>query len=425
MSDLNELSAAKAAAAIARGEFTSEALVADCLARIEVREGAVQAWAYLDPELALEQARARDGVASIGPLHGVPVGIKDIFETARMPTGMGSPIYDGYRPRADAPTVAMIEAAGGIILGKTVTAEFAATTPGKTANPHNPAHTPGGSSSGSAAAVADFMVPVALGTQTTGSTIRPASFCGTMGYKPTFGRINRDGMKPGAQSLDTVGIFSRTLDDLALLGAVLMGNPQSPIGDLAAPPRIGLCRTPHWQTAAPESVEAVEDAAARLAAAGATVSPCELPEIFTTLNQARGTISHFERARAMTWEWHNHRDQLSDGFAGNLENGWSIPHRDYLAAQDVAAACRSGFAQVMEKLDVVLTPSATGEAPEGLASTGDFTFQGLWTVLHVPCISLPTHSGPRGWRVSGQLVAAAGADDALLAAARWAWDRLR
>src|SRR5436190_7950061 len=223
MKPLHELTGVEAAQAIAAGTLTSEALVSACLERITAREESVRAWEYLDPEQALAQARARDRSSAQGPLHGVPIGIKDLIDTSDMPTSYGSPIYAGYRPAWDAASVALLRAAGAVILGKTVTTEFAMFTPGKTANPHNLAHTPGGSSSGSAAAVADAMVPLALGTQTAGSIIRPAAFCGVVGYKPTFGTINRTGVKPVADSLDTVGWFARTVEETAKALHVLSG----------------------------------------------------------------------------------------------------------------------------------------------------------------------------------------------------------
>lgn len=426
MTGLNELSANEVAAQIADGATTSEAVVRDCLARIEEREASIGAWAFLDPALALEQAKACDNMPPRGPLHGVPIGVKDIFDTADMPTGMGSPIYEGYRPRTDAPCVALVRAAGAIILGKTVTAEFASMTPGRTTNPHNTAHTPGGSSSGSAAAVADFMVPVAFGTQTTGSTIRPASFCGIIGYKPTFGRFNRDGLKPGAQSLDTLGLFSRSLEDLELLSAVLIGRqPPASEQTLEGNPRIGLCRTPYWQSAQPETVEALENAAATLAAAGAEVNDLELPEDFAKLKEARATIGAYERGRAMAYEWHNCRSQLSERFRKMIQTGLDLPYEDYLEAQRTAGECRAQLSAIFQHHDILLTPSASGEAPEGLASTGDLTFQGSWTLLHVPCINLPTHKGPNGLPVGVQLVGASGNDDHLIAAARWLVHRLQ
>ena len=270
------------AAAIARRDVTAEAIVRDCLDRIDEREAIVGAWAFVDRTFALRQARDLDRSGSKGALHGVPIGVKDIIDTADMPTEMGSPIYRDHRPRADAACVALLRAAGAVILGKTVTAEFAGVTPGKTAHPLDPSHTPGGSSSGSAAAVADFMVPAALGTQTGGSVIRPAAFCGVFGYKPSFGRFNRAGVKPAAESFDTIGLIARTIDDLRLLDAALIGEMVAPLAP-AQPPVVGLCRTHLWKNAEAATVAAIEDTAARLAAANATVVEIELPDEFATL----------------------------------------------------------------------------------------------------------------------------------------------
>src|SRR5947207_5481665 len=263
---LNELSITEIARGIAAGRFTAEAVVRDCLARIEAREPIVQAWATIDPELALAQARALDRGPNGGALHGVPIGVKDVIDTADLPTEMGSPIYKGHRPACDAACVAFSRAAGAVILGKTVTAEFAGMSPGPTTNPHNPAHTPGGSSSGSAAAVADNMVPAAFGTQTGGSVLRPAAYCGVVGYKPTFNLINRSGIKFAAESLDTIGVIARTIGDVELVTAAVIGKEPAR-RTMETAPRIGLCRTPLWDTAQPETKHAVEDAAKRLSGA--------------------------------------------------------------------------------------------------------------------------------------------------------------
>src|SRR5687768_13590441 len=261
-SDPHQFSAAEAARRIARGELKSETLVRSCLERIKAREPAVEAWAFLDPELALTQARALDRATPRGPLHGVPVGIKDIIDTADMPSEYGSPIYRGHRPTADAACVALLRRAGCVILGKTVTTEFAHNHPGKTRNPHNPAHTPGGSSSGSAAAVADFMVPLAFGTQTGGSVIRPGSYCGVVAYKPTYNTLPRAGVKANADSLDTVGLYARSVEDAAFFIEALVGLSSGQIGK----PRIGLCRTWEWDEVQPEMAAAFEGAARRLEA---------------------------------------------------------------------------------------------------------------------------------------------------------------
>ena len=422
MSQPCDLTASEAARRIGAGELTSEALVWSCLERVQEREPDVQAWEFLDPELALRQAQARDDEAPRGPLHGVPVAVKDIFDTHDMPTGMGSPIYEGrHRPAADASVVATVRAAGAVILGKTVTTEFAAMTPGKTTNPHDPERTPGGSSSGSAAAVADRMAPVAFGTQTAGSVIRPAAFCGAVGFKPTFGAYNRAGIKFQAESLDTIGLIARSVDDIALFDAVLTGQTPPTATPADAPaPRIGLCRTHLWPEASPDSVEAVEDAAARLAAAGAQVAQVELPDDFAALTEAHWQVLAFEAARALAFEWEARRDELSGRLQETIALGLSVPFEDYRAAQSLAADCRARLNDLFGDCDVLLTMSAAGEAPEGLQTTGDLRFQSLWSFLHVPCMTLPTHRGRNRLPVGTQFVGRHGADRALFAACRWA-----
>src|SRR6266853_222462 len=240
---LNELSATEIVRGIAAGAFTCEAVTRACLARIADQEGVVRAWTNFDPEIALAQARALDRAATRGPLHGMPIGVKDVLDTFDMPTEMGSPIYRGNRPGADAACVALARAAGAVILGKTVTCEFAGVTAGATTNPHDETRTPGGSSSGSGAAVADCMVPVAFGSQTGGSVLRPASYCGVIGYKPTYNAFNRFGLKFAAEGLDTIGLITRSLDDIALVRAVLLGQAPTPISAMPAPPRVGFAKT--------------------------------------------------------------------------------------------------------------------------------------------------------------------------------------
>jgi Asp-tRNA(Asn)/Glu-tRNA(Gln) amidotransferase A subunit family amidase len=421
---LNELSASEAARRIARREITSEALVRACLERIASREKTVRAWAFVDPDAALAEARSRDREAPRGPLHGVPIGVKDVLDTADMPTQMGSRIYAGWRPRADAACVAMARTAGAVVLGKTVTAEFAGMAPGETRNPHDPSRTPGGSSSGSAAAVADFMAPLALGTQTGGSVLRPASFCGVVGFKPSFGRYNRSGLKMAAESVDTIGSMARTIADIELLDAVLTRAKLDPSRALEAAPRIGVCRTPMWQTARPETQDAVEDAAARLTGSGALVREVPLPEPFAGLCGERDVLGSVERSRAIAFEWQHHRDALSERMRGAVELGLGTPDEDYRALLTLAEACRAKLAGVFAGLDVLLAPCVPGEAPAGLESTGDPRFQRLWTALHVPAITLPTHKGPAGLPVGIQLVGAAGGDVRLLGAARWIWEKI-
>jgi Asp-tRNA(Asn)/Glu-tRNA(Gln) amidotransferase A subunit family amidase len=424
--DPSKLGAREAAALIAGGRLTAVALAEACLARIGARDEEVRAWAHLDPGAALEQARACDARAPAGPLHGVPVGVKDIIDTADLPTECGSPIYRGNRPAADANCVARVRAAGGVVLGKTVTTEFAYRHPYiQTRNPHNPGRTPGGSSSGSAAAVSDFMVPLAFGTQTGGSIIRPASYCGVYGYKPTFGTYDLAGVKPLAAGLDTLGHFARNLDDIAWFGAALSDRAPAEIPPWSdAAPRVGLARTPEWPHAEPATVEAVETAGARLAQAGATVSEVSLPDAFAGLADAHTTIMAVEAARALAWERENHAERLSARMSAQLDKGAAASIETYESATRLARDCRARLAEAFDGNDVLLTASAAGEAPEGLEWTGDATFNRVWTLLHVPCVTIPFARGPNGMPVGVQLVARPGEDARLLATAKWIAARL-
>jgi len=426
--ELNRLTATQLVNAIATGEVTCEAVMRDCLERIEARERTIHAWASLDPDLVIRQAKALDraGAATRDrPLHGVPVGVKDIIDTADLPTEMGSPIYREHRPRTDAACVSLVRAAGAIILGKTVTCEFAGMTPGPTTNPHNTAHTPGGSSSGSGAAVADCMVPVAFGTQTGGSVLRPASYCGVFGFKPTFGAFNRKGVFPAAESLDTIGLVTRSLEDIELITAVLQLRAPSPPQSRARVPRVGLCRTPLWKSAQLETVAAVEDAAARLAQSGASIKDVTLPDEFSGLrNAARETINNYERAAALAQEWTESRALISERLRKRIELGRAMPHQDYVAALRLGEVCRAQLAAVFEGIDVLLAPCVNGEAPRGLDDTGDPGFQAIWSILHVPTLSMPTHRGPNGLPVGIQLVGQRYDEGRLFACARWMWQRL-
>ena len=418
MPSSHTLNAWEAAAAIAAGTLTSEALVRDCLERIDARDPAIAAWTHLDSEQALAQARDRDQTPASGPLHGVPVGVKDIIDTADMPTTYGSPIYAGHQTAWDAACVALLRQAGAVIMGKTVSTEFAMYEPGKTANPHNPAHTPGGSSSGSAAAVAAEMVPLALGSQTAGSIVRPASFCGVVGYKPTHGDFSLAGIKLLSQTLDTLGGFARCVQDLALLRAVLMGSPPQ-LTALAEPPRIGLCRTPQWPQATPATQEAVETAARRFADAGARVDEVTLPAEVDGLVEAQTTVQIFEGVRCCAYELTQRRDQLSASTQQLLGPGERLSYAEYKAALHLAETCRAALTAVFAAHDVLLVPSAPGEAPAGLGATGNPLFNRMWTLLHTPVVSLPGLSGPQGLPVGVQAVGPLGGDDDLLAAAAW------
>ena len=423
VSTLNTLSATQMAAKIASGTATCEQVARACIERIEAREPAVKAWSYLDSERILAEARRLDRQKDHGPLHGVPVGVKDIIDTCDMPTEMGSPIYKGYRPAADASCVALLRAAGAVILGKTVTCEFAGATPAATTNPYDVRRTPGGSSSGSAAAVADFMVPLAFGTQTGGSVQRPASFCGIVGYKPTFGLINTAGVKPAAVSLDTIGLMARTVQDIELAMRPLTNS--APVAWLQpdARIRVGVCRYA-WDFAQDETKHAVDDAANRLASQGIAVRDVILPSLYDGLPESREVVNDYERARGMAYEWQRHRAEISKGLANTIERGLTISRDRYIGANRYLEQCRHKFSELIADFDVLLSLTVAGEAPMGLASTGDHRFQSIWTQLRVPAVTLPTHAGPNGMPVGIQLVADAHGDSHLLAVAELIFRKL-
>jgi len=422
MSGTERLTASEAAARLSAGTLTAETLVRDCLERAQAR-AEVNAWAWLDPEQALAQARAADRAGRPGPLAGVPIGVKDVIDTVDMPTQHGSPIYRGNRPFADAACVALIRAAGGIILGKTVTTEFANRHPRATVHPHNPAHTPGGSSSGSAAAVADFQVPVGLGTQTGGSTIRPAAFCGVIGYKPSFGEFSRVGIKMQCHHLDTLGVICRRLEDVALMRSVLLAQDPHPVDRASAAPRIGFCRTPLWDHADSDTHTLLEQTAARLAAAGAKVRDVALIPADILAHHRR--IFEFEAARNYAYEYEVHGDKLSTALRdGLLTPGRALPLSAYIEAIEAAEAFRRNLDDLFDEYDVFLAPSAVGEAPEGLGSTGDARFNAIWTLAWTPCVTLPAGTGRKGLPLGMQLIGPRSRDEALLDAAAWIEARL-
>jgi amidase len=355
----------------------------------------------------------------------VPFGIKDIIDTCDMPTEMGSPIYVGHRPRADATCVALSRKAGGVLMGKTVTTEFANRHPGKTRNPHDPSRTPGGSSSGSAAAVAAGMVPLAIGTQTTGSTIRPASYCGVFGYRPTWGDLRCVGVKEAAGSLDTLGLLARSIEDIALYRDVLLGSAPEPLPDTTPAPRIGFCRTHFWSRVEPETQQLIEDAARKLRRAGATLVDVELPADFSDIEDVHLAISSYEFSRNFTWEIQNHWDEISETLRnGRLADGLACTFDRYRQARDTADRCRKLLPKAFSDCDVLLTPAAAGEAPVGLNATGDASFCIIWTTNHVPCVTLPVFQGPHGLPIGLQLVARRNADRVLFSAARWVYRAL-
>ena len=438
---LEWLSATDAARAIAEGAVSSEQLVEACLARIRAAEPEVQAWQFLDPEHALTQARARDldrkEGRAIGPLHGVPVGIKDIIDTADMPTEDGTVLHAGRTPDRDATVVAMLRAAGAVILGKTVTTECAYFHPGKTCNPHNPAHTPGGSSSGSAAAVAAGMAPLALGTQTNGSVIRPAAFCGVYGFKPTHGLIPRHGILKLSRTLDQVGLFARTLEDIALVAEQLVGNDERdpdtrprariPLVRTAAedPPMpllLAFVKTPVWDRAAAET----QDAFAELTEAlGAQCEVHELPESLREAWDWQRTIMEAEMALNLDLEWEKGRDRLSEPLRALLARGREVKAIDYQKALARLPVLHEGFEELFSRFDAVLTPSAPGTAPAGLEATGDPAFCTLWTLCGMPALNIPLMRGANGLPLGVQLVGARHGDARLLRTARWLVSQVR
>jgi Asp-tRNA(Asn)/Glu-tRNA(Gln) amidotransferase A subunit family amidase len=429
------LTARTAAARLAKGELRARELVEACLARIDEVEETVQAWTFLDRDYALKQASAADDARRagrpLGPLHGLPVGIKDIIDTYDMPTENGTVLHAGRRPKADAAVVSQLRQAGAIILGKTVTTELAVYGPGKTRNPHNPEHTPGGSSSGSAAAVAAGMVPLAVGTQTNGSVIRPASYCGVYGYKPTHGLVSRRGVLAQSRPLDTVGFFASCVEDLALIAQSAMhfdpADPDmhpSPIPDLLSlaeseppvEPLFAFVKSPFWDRAS----EAVQAGLGELAEAlGEQCDEVALPESYGDALAYQRTIMFADLARSFAGEYQRGRAQLSDTLVEMIEEGQHCLAVDYNNAVGLRGAFSGGMDEIFRRFDVIVTPAATGEAPAGLSATGDPVFATLWTYCGMPSVTLPLLVGENGLPIGVQLTAARGDDARLLRTARW------
>jgi Asp-tRNA(Asn)/Glu-tRNA(Gln) amidotransferase A subunit family amidase len=435
------LGAVAAARQIREGKISAEELTRACLARIEAREPEVQAWAFLDPEHALRQARAADEWRKrgrpLGPLHGLPVGVKDIIDTADMPTENGTVLHAGRRPRQDATLVSLLRAAGAVILGKTVTTELAVYAPNKTRNPHNLEHTPGGSSSGSAAAVADGMVPLAIGTQTNGSVIRPASFCGVYGFKPSHGLIPRTGVLVQSPPLDTVGVMAANLQDLALLAEPLMAfdakdsasrpcarpNLLDSLSEAPpVPPKLAFVRSPVWD-------QAEEDAKAGFAelveALADQVEDVELPSAFQDAIELHRSVMEADLAKSFAREYERGRDRLSARLREMIERGQEIRAVDYNRAVQRIAALNAALAEVFGTYDAILTPAAPGEAPKGLGSTGSPIFCTIWTFCGTPAVTLPLLTGASGLPIGVQLVGEKGDDARLLRTARWLIETVR
>ncbi|MGL6113379.1 MAG: amidase [Rubrivivax sp.] len=437
---LEWLSATDAAQGIHDGLFSSEQLVQACLDRIRLTEPQVQAWHYLDEAHALGQARARDADRregrAIGALHGVPVGLKDIIDTIDMPTEDGTVLHAGRLPDQDATAVAMLRAAGAVILGKTVTTELATYAPGKTCNPHDPSRTPGGSSSGSAAAVAAGMVPLALGTQTNGSVIRPAAFCGVYGFKPTHGLVSRHGILKMSRTLDSVGFFARTLDDIALLAEALCGNderdpdtrPRARIPfarvlgeEPPMAPTFGLVKTPMWERADVSTHEALAEVADVL---GERCEDVDLGESVRAAWDWHRTIMEAEMAFNLEAEWTRGRERLSTSRQQQLQRGREVRALDYQQALARIPKLNDNFDELFQRYDAILTPAAPGSAPP-LADTGDPVFCTLWSLCGMPALNLPLLHASDNLPLGLQLVGRRGDDARLLRSARWLAARLQ
>jgi Asp-tRNA(Asn)/Glu-tRNA(Gln) amidotransferase A subunit family amidase len=440
LSKLNWLSARDAVRALQDGAFSAEQLMQACLARVDEVDGMVQAWTFLDREHALAQARARDLDRSegrpTGLLHGVPVGIKDIIDTCDMPTEDGTVLHAGRTPADDATVVTLLRAAGAVIMGKTVTTECATYSPGKTRNPHDPERTPGGSSSGSAAAVAAGMAPLALGSQTNGSVIRPAAFCGVYGFKPTHGLISRRGVLRLSRTLDHVGMFARSIDDLALLTEVLAGwdagdsdtqlRATTPFREIAAQepplePLLGFVKPPVWDRASEETRAAFEELAEQLAD---RIVQIELPPSTAEALEWHRTIMEAEMAANLDREFEQGAGRLSESLRAQLQRGRELRALEYQRALARIPLLNEGFAEMYERCDAFITPAAAGTAPEGLASTGDPAFCTLWTLCGMPALSLPLMQGEGGLPLGVQLVGPRGSDARLLRTSRWLVGRL-
>ena len=420
---LHQQTASELAMQLLQREVKAEQIVLSCLERITEREPHVQAWSHLAADAAIDRARELDRGAVQGLLHGLPVGVKDLFDTFDMPTTYGSPIYEKNQPAADASVVALCREQGAVIMGKTVTTEFATFNPGKTRNPCGLTHTPGGSSSGSAAAVADCMVPLAFASQTAASVIRPAAFCGIVGYKPSFGRINRAGVKPLSESLDTLGFLGRSVDDVALFAAAITSErdlfPFESPAELDDVPRIAMCQTHEWSHADADTQAAMQAAEKKLSQNGKSLSHLVLPELFAKLLQAQTEIMGFDLVRSLAHEWCNHADLISPALTAVLEAGMEISPERHRANLTLAHQARMMVADAFGDADVLLAPSTIGAAPDTLEQTGNPVFCRVWTLLGLPCVHIPFFKAQNGMPVGLQVVGRYGEDKQVLRAAKW------
>ncbi len=438
--NLIELSATAAGEKLRAGEITSEELVQAHLERIEQVDGEIEAWAHLRPEFALDQARALDTQRQeggpVGPLHGIPVGIKDICDTESLPTENGTVLDSGRQPMLDSRVVSLLKEAGAVIMGKTVSTELAVYGPGKTKNPNNPAHTPGGSSSGSAAAVAAYMVPLAIGTQTNGSVIRPASFCGVYGFKPSHGLIPRTGVLRQSPPLDTIGAFARSIEDIALLTETLVAyDPSDPHTKARArpplsatfsqeppmTPRIGFAKTAVWDQADDETQEAFNELVALL---GDDCTDLPLTEHFDDAVAMHKDIMCADLAKNFARYYERGKDKLTEILCEMIEYGQTVSAVDYNNAVDGREVLNKGLNSVFDYYDFIITPATPGEAPASLAATGNPVFNTLWTLCGTPAISMPLMEGPNGLPLGVQVVGPRGDDARLLRNANWLAQRI-
>lgn len=421
---LNQLTATETVELISTSRASCREVAEAALARIEARDDEVRAWAHIDPELVMARAARLDDAEEKGPLHGVPFGAKDIIDTVDEPTAYGTPIHHGRQAGRDAACIALSRRAGGLLVGKTITTEFANVSPGETRNPHDLGRTPGGSSSGSAAAVADDMVPLALGTQTTGSTTRPASFCGIFGYRPTYGDLRMSGVMEAAGSFDTLGILARSIDDVALYRQVLLGVTPQPLKEEPSP-RIGFCRPYFWDRLPAETQTLMGAVADRLANAGAEIEEVVLPDRLAQVESAHRWIAGFEMARNLTWEIENRFEMISERLReGRIKDGLATTYERYVEMRQLLVELRSEAAPVLGQFDLLIAPAAAREAPPGWDPVPDPWIHMIWTALHVPSLTIPVLSGPQGLPLGVQLIAGWHRDSQLLSNSQWVLEAL-
>ncbi len=414
MTKLNELSATDAAKLLATGETSAEALTKACLDRIIARNDDVGAFVHVDPEFSIREAQQADRETPKSPLHGIPFAVKDVIDTKDFPTERGTAIHKGRRPSVDAKCVSLMREAGAVLLGKLVTTEYAMFTPNETRHPHNLEHTAGGSSSGTGAAVADNMVPIAFGNQTAGSLIRPAAFCGVYGFKPTHGTTDGAGILPLQLYFDTLGYMARDVEDIQHFYGIVSGESKLETWPHVRPPKIGFCQTYQWDFAEPASRQALHDTAEQLAQNGAEVLPFSLPEAYAGLVAVHRAVLYHGISQSLADDYENSRSLMSDGLIGVVEEGQAYSGGQFAEAFAIAEQCRASVNDCFGDFDAIICPSAPGEAPRG-RETGSPIFQVSWTLLGVPCLNLPIGTGPNGLPLGVQLIGRRYDDSRLLA----------